>query len=151
MYKDFYFKAYIDKKKYPHAKIPKKAHETDAGFDVFTPQKVDIMPNGSALIDTGVVYEVPKGFCVMVVEKSGLAVNSDIHIGAKVIDADYRDTIKVHLINTGRFKRTLMEGNKIAQIMVLPVWIGEIEQVKKLKDLNHDVDRGIGGFGSTGS
>lgn len=150
MFNDFELKVFIDEEKYPNAKVPEKAHDTDAGFDICTPIKFDVMPGMSTVVDTGIIYDIPKGYCMLVVEKSGLAVKNDIHIGAKLLDSDYRDTVKIHILNMGRRKQFFAVGNKIAQMIILPVWNGKAKQVKKLEDLNIKTKRGKGGFGSTG-
>tara|TARA_R110002110_G_scaffold395848_1_gene610530 strand:- start:220 stop:669 length:450 start_codon:yes stop_codon:yes gene_type:complete len=136
------------------AKVPVRAHETDAGMDIFYCPKhhesAFSIPEGSSrVIPTGLKVEVPKGYMLEIKNKSGIASKRQLLVGACVIDPGYDGEIFINLHNTG-FKVQLIEpGEKIAQAVLIPVVHCGIEEVKE-DTLNKDTDRGDGGFGSTG-
>lgn len=130
--------------------MPERAHDEDAGYDLRTPVDVVVFPvsiidNGSATIDTGVHMAIPKGYVGFLKSKSGLNVKNDL-TGEGVIDSGYTGSIKVKLYNHGKAIHKFKKGDKIIQIVLLPVYTPELELVDKLDD----TDRGNAGFGSTG-
>lgn len=128
-----------------NAKMPTKAHETDAGFDLYTPKEVQIRAGGSAKIDTGVHIEIPEGYVGFLKSKSGLNVKHGI-TGEGVIDAGYTGSIVAKLYNNGCDTVKFEEGQKIIQIVFLPIPEVELE----LTDNFEATERGDNGFGSTG-
>ncbi|MHB1546416.1 MAG: dUTP diphosphatase, partial [bacterium] len=90
--------------------------------------------------------EFPTGYAAIIKEKSGLALK-EIEIKAGVIDHGYRGEVVVLAKNKSKESIIFLPGNKIAQMLILPVWTGEPNLVKKVGD---DTDRGSNGFGSTG-
>lgn len=127
------------------AYMPTRAHRTDAGLDLYSPVDVMIMPHASAVIDTGVHVELPPGSVGFLKSKSGLNVRHGI-LGEGVIDAGYTGSIRVKLYNHGGEEYYIQRGDKITQLVILPVILPDLEQVEKLDD----TERGCGGFGSTG-
>ena len=127
------------------AKLPVKAHEEDAGFDIFTPKEVRIREGGSAKIDTGVHIQIPKGYVGFLKSKSGLNVVNGI-TGEGVIDAGYTGSIVAKLYNNGCDTVKLEAGQKIIQIVFLPIPDVELE----LTDSFEVTERGDNGFGSSG-
>lgn len=136
--------------------LPERAHESDAGYDLRTPidafvgaTKTDHFFKqtriGSATIDTGIHVEIPKGYVGFLKAKSGLNVNHGI-IGEGVIDAGYTGSIKVKLYNLSDRGYEFKRGDKIIQLVILPILTPELEQVDSLKE----TDRGSNGFGSSG-
>ena len=136
------FKVMLDEK----AKMPTKAHDTDAGFDLYTPERVVVHRNDSAVIDTGVHIEIPKGYVGFLKSKSGLNVKHGI-AGEGVIDAGYTGSIVAKLYNNGEKMMVFEAGQKIIQIVFLP--IPEVEL--KLTDSFDETERGENGFGSSGN
>lgn len=128
------------------AKMPTKAHETDAGFDLYTPKRGYICSNSSAKIDTGVHIEIPKGYVGFLKSKSGLNVKYGI-TGEGVIDAGYTGSIVAKLYNNGNEPITFEAGQKIIQIVFLPIPDVELE----LTDSFEQTERGDNGFGSSGA
>ena len=130
----------------PGAYIPTKAYDNDAGFDLKTPEAFTVPAGGSATIDTGVHMRIPDGYCGLLVSKSGLNVKSSI-TSTGLIDAGYTGSIVVKLYNndTGRLK-TFNTGDKISQIVILPIPAVELEVVAELDD----TERSDNGFGSSG-
>lgn len=128
-----------------NAKMPTKAHKEDGGFDLFSPKDVYIRAGGSAKIDTGVHIEIPKGFVGFLKSKSGLNVNHGI-TGEGVIDAGYTGSIVAKLYNNGCDTVKFEKGQKIIQIVFLPIPFVKLE----LTDSFEATERGDNGFGSSG-
>ncbi len=129
-----------------NAVLPKRAHPTDAGFDLCTPAKVYLDSHGSAIIDTGVCVELPEGTYGVVASKSGLFFKDNIFTTGTV-DEGYRGSIKVKLVNLSGEPKKFEKGNKIAQLIIVPYERPLVSEVDKLSE----TDRGEGGFGSTGA
>ena len=127
------------------AYMPTRAHSMDAGLDLYSPVDVMIMPQASAVIDTGVLVELPPGSVGFLKSKSGLNVRHGI-LGEGVIDAGYTGSIRVKLYNHSGEEYYIQRGDKITQLVILPVILPDLEQVDRLED----TERGCGGFGSTG-
>ena len=126
--------------------VPSRAHDTDAGMDLRTPVAVTVPAHGSAVIDTGVHVQLPANTVGMLKSKSGLNVKHGI-TSEGVIDSGYTGSIKVKLYSHGDDDYVFMPGDKITQLVILPLaYVGELEQVSELDDS----DRGDSGFGSTG-
>jgi dUTP pyrophosphatase len=130
------------------AYMPVRAHQDDAGMDLRTPFDVTVLPNGcSAVIDTGVHMEIPKGYFGKVESKSGLNVNHGAVSCGGVIDCGYTGSIVVKLYNFGKLPYHFKKGDKVAQLVIIPCIAPELEQVE---ELSTDSERGNNGFGSTG-
>ena len=135
--------------------LPTRAHETDAGLDLYTPNDVIVARSrwtptegitvGSATIDTGVHVEIPKGYVGFIKSKSGLNVKHGL-TAEGVIDSGYTGSIVVKLYNHTSTSYEFKAGEKIAQLVILPILTPDLEVVDSLED----TERGSGGFGSTG-
>ena len=125
--------------------MPTRAFETDAGLDLYSPVSVDVPPRGCAVIDTGVHIELPKNTVGMVKSKSGLNVKHGIQ-SEGVIDVGYTGSIRVKLYNHSDLWYLVNKGDKISQLVILPILTPELELVEELDE----TERGTGGFGSTG-
>lgn len=130
----------------PNAIVPHRAHDTDAGLDVFCVENVGILEGSDAVIRTGISIAIPDGWVAVVKEKSGRATKNKLTVGACVIDSGYRGELLIHLFNNGDVPVTLLIGEKIAQLVVVPCWTGQPEEVDELDE----TERGEGRFGSTG-
>lgn len=129
--------------------LPQRAHEDDAGLDLSSRIDVTLQPGERALVPTGVAIELPRGHAGLVCPRSGLAARHGIGVvnGPGVVDAGYRGEIKVALINHDRSEPfTIATGDRIAQLLVVPVVIEPIEQVEELSL----TVRSAAGFGSSG-
>lgn len=124
---------------------PLRAHEYDAGLDLRTPIGFTVPAGDSVVIDTGIHIEIPRGFAGFLKSKSGLNVNYGI-VSEGVIDAGYTGSIRAKLYNLSDVNCDFFAGDKITQLVILPVAIPRLELVNGLDD----TDRGDGGFGSTG-
>lgn len=129
----------------PGAYMPEYAHDQDAGADLRSPVNAVVHPHSSATIDTGVHVEIPAGMVGMLKSKSGLNVHFNI-VGEGVIDAGYTGSIRVKLYNHGFDAFRVHRGDKISQLVIMPVHHAAFEQVDSLEE----TERGNGGFGSTG-
>ena len=127
------------------AYMPERAHSTDAGADLRTPHDVTVMPKGSAIIDTGVHIELPLNTVGMLKSKSGLNVKYGI-TSEGVIDVGYTGSIRVKLYNHSDQPCELKAGDKITQLVVMPILTPTFE----LAEVLEETERGDGGFGSTG-
>jgi dUTP pyrophosphatase len=131
------------------AAVPAYAHPGDAGADLVSTDDVVLKPGHRATVGTGVAIALPEGFVAFVVPRSGLAARHGITIvnSPGTVDAGYRGEIRVTLLNTdGRESYTISEGDRIAQLIVMPVSRARFIPVERLPGS----DRGEGGFGSTG-
>ena len=129
----------------PGAYMPERAHPTDAGLDLRTPKMVYLRPNSSETIDTGVHIQLPHGKAGLMVAKSGLNVNHDI-LSTGLIDEGYTGSIKVKLYNHSSEPYYIEKGDKISQLIVIPVRYVKCKRVISLKKTM----RGDNGFGSSG-
>jgi dUTP pyrophosphatase len=133
------------------AKIPFRATDGSAGMDLYCilDEPVTMQPHTNYSFQTGIAIELPSNeYAAFVFARSGLATKHGIAptncVG--VIDSDYRGEIKVNLINQTDVPFTINDGERIAQLIVMPVAVPEIEECSELSD----TERGDGGFGSTG-
>lgn len=134
----------------PGAYMPTRAHDLDAGLDLYSPVNA-VVParwsdsKNSVCIDTGVHVEIPAGYVGMVKSKSGLNVKHNL-TSEGVIDAGYTGSIVVKLYNHGNNHVIIDKGQKISQLVIMPIITPDLELVDELPP----TDRGNGGFGSTG-
>jgi dUTP pyrophosphatase len=131
------------------AQAPHYANPGDAGADLVSTEAVRLEPGERALIGTGVRIALPEGYAAFVVPRSGLAARHGITIvnSPGTVDAGYRGEIKVSLLNTdSKDAYDVAVGDRIAQLIVMPVIQARFEPVEALPDSV----RGEGGFGSTG-
>lgn len=127
--------------------LPKQAHDTDAGFDLHSTTRVDIPPGGSMLVGTGLLMEIPEGWCGQINPRSGMASTHKVVVGARIIDSGFRSEVMINLINHGPEIFEVTKGMRVAQILFLPVLTDVIEV--STSDFSEST-RGTGGFGSTG-
>ena len=125
--------------------MPTRAHDDDAGLDLYTPIDFYIEPHGSKVIDTKVCVQLPKGTAGFLKSKSGLNVNNGL-TNEGVIDVGYTGSIRVKLYNHTDVGYEFKAGDKISQLVILPVLSPELEVVDELED----TERGNNGFGSSG-
>lgn len=126
----------------------KRAHFDDAGIDIRTPESFTIYPGKSKVIDTKIAVQIPIGYFGKLESKSGLNVNHSIITTGGVVDSGFRGTIKVKLYNFGDETYSFAKGEKISQLVILPVLLCDLEQADRLDD--SESGRDADGFGSTG-
>ena len=135
---------------HPDARLPRRAHDVDAGHDLGSVEALTIAPGERAMVATGIAIELPPGHAGWVVPRSGLAARSGIALvnAPGLIDAGYRGEVKVLLLNTDREEPfTISPGDRIAQLVVAPVAAPAVVEVSELAE----TARGARGFGSSGS
>lgn len=128
-----------------YAFMPLRGHETDAGLDLRAPYDVWLDGRSYTIVDTGVHVELPEGTAGMLKSKSGLNVKHGITSDG-VVDYGYTGSIVVKLYNHSDFAYKITAGDKITQLVIVPVIIPNLEVVKSLEE----TERGANGFGSTG-
>ena len=128
-----------------HAIAPTRAHDTDAGLDLYAMESGYIRAHSKRVFHTGVHVELPENTCGLLVSKSGLNVHQSITTTG-LIDQSYTGEIKVAMYNHGDSEYYVKKGDKISQLVVMPCMFVPVEIVDQLQD----GDRGDSGFGSTG-
>ena len=138
------------KKLDPHVEIPEYKTSGSSGVDLkaFIKNKVIIKPFKSIIIPTGLSIAVPENCEAQIRPRSGLAANSNISVlnTPGTIDSDYRGEIKVIIYNHSNKEFFVNNGDRIAQMILMPVFKFKFEEV----DILSKTVRGTGGFGSTG-
>lgn len=129
----------------PGAIMPTRAHEYDGGLDLYATHDAWIRPQSSEFFNTGVHIQVPRGWVGLMRSRSGLMRNEEITTDG-TIDADYTGSIGVTLFNHSRADVYIKAGDRIAQLVIVPCFLGKLLVVDKLEE----TERGAGGFGSTG-
>ncbi len=131
------------------AQIPHMAYNGDAGVDLRSVERIVLEPQERAMVATGLAIALPEGYAGFVLPRSGLAEKHGISIvnAPGLIDSNYRGELKVILLNTDPDKSFTIEiGDRIAQLIVMPVPTINFEQVEELTESQ----RGESGFGSSG-
>jgi dUTP pyrophosphatase len=131
------------------ARAPARAHDGDAGYDLFAAEPATLGPGERASVGTGIAIAVPHGHAGLVLPRSGLAARHGISLpnAPGLIDAGYRGEVRVLLLNTDRSEPfEISPGDRIAQLVIARVESPELREVASLEE----TARGVGGFGSTG-
>lgn len=133
------------------AKLPTSGSASAAGYDLYScldEAQAVIQPHTTVLVGTGVAVAVPEGYFGGIFARSGLAAKQGLRPAncVGVVDADYRGEVKVALHNDTDQERVIENGERIAQLVVLPYLSLEFEEVEELDE----TERGTGGFGHTG-
>jgi dUTP pyrophosphatase len=133
----------------PAATLPTRAHEGDAGLDLYASEAASIAPGARASVGTGIALEVPPGHAALVLPRSGLAAKHGIALvnAPGLIDAGYRGEVRVLLHNTdAAVEFDVSAGDRIAQLLLVPFVSADPVEVEELAVS----ERGEGGFGSSG-
>ena len=138
------------KKLNPKVQLPTYKTKGSSGMDLmaFIESPIEILPNTSALIPTGISVAIPNDVEIQIRPRSGLAAKSNVSVlnTPGTIDSDYRGEIKIILFNHGNQKFIVKNNDRIAQMILMPVLKVNFEEVESLPDTL----RGSGGFGSSG-
>jgi dUTP pyrophosphatase len=132
------------------ARLPTRAHDGDAGLDLYALEPVVLAAGERASVPTGIAVEIPVGHAGLVLPRSGLAARHGISVvnAPGLIDSGYRGEVRVLLLNTDRARPFELDGgDRIAQLVLVPVALPTPTEVDALSDS----ERGAGGFGSSGS
>lgn len=133
------------KKLTAHAKLPTRAHPGDAGLDLYAADDDPYRPDEVFTVGTGVAIAIPKGMVGLVCGRSSLNVKGLISTGG-VIDHGYTGEIKIALLNMTGEHGCIRRGERVAQLLLLPIESPSVCEVPELPDS----ERGDRGFGSTG-
>lgn len=133
----------------PSAELPTRAHPTDAGLDLAACETTHIAPGVVTLVPTGIAVAIPDGYFGLLAARSSLAAKKAMTLanGVGVIDAGFRNEIKVPIISLDGCHNLIQAGTRIAQLLILPIALPTVEVVSELPESA----RGLGGFGSTGA
>jgi len=134
------------KKLFADSKLPTYAHPGDVGMDMFSREDYDLKPGERKVFFVGFALEFENGYAAIVKDKSSLPNKVGIHTMGGVYDAGYRGEYNVQLVNLGQETYHISIGDKIAQLVIYPIVIADLEEVSELSDSI----RGEGRFGSTG-
>ncbi len=123
-----------------------KKYMYDAGQDIHSAETILVPAKDSVVVKTNLRIAVPVGCVGLVWSRSGLSMKHDIEVGAGCIDSDYRGEVLIHLYNHGEYDYTINKGDKIAQLLTIPVNLNPYEKSIEIDE----TARGEDGFGSTG-
>lgn len=128
-----------------HAIIPTYAHFGDAGADLYASEAIQIAPNETKIVPTGIKVEIPDGYEMQIRPRSGMSVKTNTKVVFGTVDSGYRGEIGIMLTNYGQEIYNVNAGDKIAQAIIAPTYHGNFLIVDSLSE----TERGEGGFGST--
>jgi len=127
------------------ARLPKYHIPGDVGMDMYAMETVTIAPGEHYRFWHGFAMEFPEGYAGIVKDKSSIS-KAGLHTLGGVFDAGYRGEYNTHLVNLGAAPYTVEAGDKVSQLILIPVAIAELEETDSLSES----ERGDKGFGSTG-
>jgi len=133
------------KRLHPDAKMPSYAHPGDVGLDLYALENVTVEPGAHHRFMNGFAMEFPIGYAAIIKDKGSIS-KTGLHTMGGVFDAGFRGEYNVHLVNLSDKAYVFEKGDKVAQMVIIPVEIANIEEVNELSDSQ----RGMGQFGSTG-
>ena len=136
------------KKLVPQAILPQKAHAGDLGYDLFASSWIDIFPDETRLIRTGIAIQFPEGYGGFIKDRSSVATKKGLFTVAGVIDNGYIGEIQVAVHNASQEVVEINAGDKIAQLVLIPTVNFTVQEVDEVVSADQ---RGEGGFGSTGT
>ena len=130
-----------------NAKIPTYANPSDAGADIYASEDIVLEPNSTTLVPTGIKVDIPAGYALFIYPRSGMSYKTKIRVANSVgvIDHLYHEEIKIIMDNTGEESYAIKAGDRIAQMILMPVPMIKFEETTT--DLSNN---GRSGFGSTG-
>lgn len=129
------------------ARLPMRAHAGDAGLDLYALEDATLEPQGSVMLRTGVAMAIPDGHVGIIADRSSMA-KRGLKIAGGIIDSGYRGEVHIVLWNLGKTPEVLKAGDRVAQLMVVPVVIATPQAVT-MAELGGS-ERGAKGFGSSG-
>ena len=136
---------------------PSRSNPSDAGLDVFfnpiDGNPVEIAPQTSKLLGTGVSFEIPHGYMMQVCNRSGVASKRSLVVGAHIIDSGYSGEVLINLHNIGDKTQVINAGDKIAQLVMMPILAPRLAEVEPTDLYIEPItisNRRDAGFGSTG-
>lgn len=136
-------------KNHEFSRNPKKAHPLDSGYDICSCEHVTIEPKQWEVVNTGLQFDIPDGWEIQIRSRSGLAAKKGIMVlnGIGTVDCEYTGEIKVILMNMGEYPFHILPGERIAQLVMMPIYPTIITEI--FEEPTNET-RGDKGFGSTG-
>jgi len=134
-------------------KTPTRGTSQSAGLDFYVPNDfvTACLKQGDAVfIPSGIKIDVPNDFALIAFNKSGVALKKNLSVGACVVDSDYQGEVHLHVYNFANTPVTIEPGEKLVQMVLLPVSYVDVTVVKENDLFETETQRGTGGFGSTG-
>ena len=136
-------------------KTPTRGTQGSAGIDFYVPNDYPnslrrIEPGDRYFIPSGIKANVPEGYALIAMNKSGVALKKGLMVGACVVDSDYQGEIHLHLVNVSNSFARIEAGEKLVQFLLVPVDHCNVEVVDESELFEEETTRGSGGFGSTG-
>lgn len=135
------------KKLNTEAIIPTRGTPGSAGLDVYTYEDIIIPARQDLCFGIGLAFDIPDGYFIEVMNKSGVATKKHCSVGACVVDSDYTGEVHVHLFNNSDEDVFFNKGQKVAQLVIQKYYDLEMTEVNNIDKVT---ERGNGGFGSTG-
>ena len=132
-----------------NAYAPVRGTGGSSGLDVFSPIDTLVPKRGDVLIPLDLRFEIPFGWDLTVMNKSGVSTKKKLNKGAELIDSDYRGTVHIHLFNNSDVDVDIKKGDKISQLVMREVWMGEPEEVESIDTNTTRSDKGFGSTGTT--
>jgi dUTP pyrophosphatase len=136
-------------------KTPNRGTKKSAGIDFYVPNDFPgnhfLASTQDVRIKSGIYAKVPKGFALIVMNKSGQATKKGLQVGACVIDEDYQNEIEIHVRNISSDIVEIEPGEKLVQMLLVPVSYQGISIVSEINKLFPETSERNGGFGSTGT
>ena len=132
-----------------YGKVPAKATNDSAGYDLFASHAKTILPGRSAKISLDLHWAIPTGFCGRIIGRSSLVVLDSVTVEGGLIDSDFRGVVQVILFNHSQRAFTVKEGERIAQVVFMRKFDADFIEVDSIQHLG-ETERQQGGFGSTG-
>ncbi|HFJ5006007.1 dUTP pyrophosphatase [Staphylococcus aureus] len=152
-----------------NARMPERTHKTDAGYDIFSAETVVLEPQEKAVIKTDVAVSIPEGYVGLLTSRSGVSSKTHLVIETGKIDAGYHGNLGINIIASNGYitpgvfdikgeidlsdairqygTYQINEGDKLAQLVIVPIWTPELKQVEEFESVS---ERGAKGFGSSG-
>ncbi len=131
-----------------NAVVPERGTNGSSGIDVFSTIDCVVEARCDIKIPLDIRFEIPYGWDLTVNNKSGVATKKKLCKGAELIDSDYRGNVIIHLINHSENAAEIKKGEKISQLVMREIWMGELEMCEYIST---NTKRGPGKFGSTGT
>jgi dUTP pyrophosphatase len=131
------------------ATLPTRAHDNDAGLDLYAAESARLAPGARVSVGTGLAVQIPDGVGGLVLPRSGLALKHGVTLANSpgLIDPGYRGELRVLMLNTDPTQEfQVSPGDRVAQLLLVPV----AHAVPRIAEALDDSRRGEGGFGSTG-
>lgn len=126
-------------------KLPTKAYSGDAGWDLYASDDFTVPAGSNSLVGTGCKFAIPEGYYGRIADRSSMALKG-LHVLAGVVDAGFRNEVKVILHNFNSVDYQIKKGEKVAQMIIEKIHTGSLVEVDDLDQ----TERNMGGFGSSG-